>query len=335
MANVPQNPMVVLGAGSWGTALALLLARNGNPVRLWGNDPEHLALLREQRFNEQYLPGFYLPNNIHICDDFESCVKGQRDILVVVPSHAFRSVLERLKPLAPDDVRIAWGSKGLDPTTNQLLHQLVADIFSDDTPAAVLAGPSFAKEVAEAMPTAVSLSGNDEVFLESLIDRFHNDRFRVYINSDFMGVELCGALKNILAIAVGISDGLGLGANSRSALITRGLAEMSRLCIAMGGEQKTLMSLAGVGDLVLTCTDDQSRNRRFGLAIGQGATKDVALKKIGQAVEGLSNVKQVYELAQSLQVDMPITEQVFCVLNRGYSPEDVLAELLERAPKFE
>ena len=335
MAVIPNTPIAVIGAGSWGTALALLLARNGNETRLWGNEADNQAFMQKYRVNERYLPEYPFPDSLVVTTTLAECVEGAQDILLVVPSHAFRIVLKELKDLVSSDARLAWATKGLDPKTKQLLHEVVKEELSPDTPVAVLAGPSFAKEVAANQPTAVSLAGNNESFILDCIERFHNDRFRIYVNDDMIGVQLFGALKNILAIAVGIADGLHFGANSRAALITRGLAEMARLNEALGGQAKTLLSLAGVGDLVLTCTDDQSRNRRFGLAIGVGADADAARATIGQEVEGLSNTKQVHELAQSLSVEMPIIEQVYNILMKGQSPKDVVAELLERAPKHE
>lgn len=335
MDDVLQKPIAVLGAGSWGTALALLLARNGNPVRLWDIDTKHALQLQKKRVSEQYLPGYPFPNNLAIFTELAKCLQNTQDVLIVVPSFGFRPLLETMKPLVVKAVRIAWGSKGLDPDSKKLLHRVVFDVFSKDTPVAALAGPSFAKEVAEQMPTAVSLAGNNAEFIQDLITRCHNDRFRVYENPDLIGVQLCSVLKNVLAIAVGIADGLEFGANTRAALITRGLVEMGRLSEAMGGQKKTLLSLAGLGDLVLTATDDQSRNRRFGIAVGRGMDVKSAEKEIGEAVEGLKNVRQVFELSQELKVDMPIATQVYGVLCRGYSPEDVLGELLLREPKVE
>ncbi len=330
-----RTPITVIGAGSWGTALALLLAGNGNPTRIWGNDIAQMRLLEKQRENKQYLPGFPFPDNLEVFTELKPSLSGVHDLLIAVPSHAFHSVLVELAQIVDEDVRIAWGTKGLDPETKQLMHQLVARVFSKDTAVAVLAGPSFAKEVAAQLPSAVSLAGNNPQFLQDLIKRFHNKYFRVYINDDLVGVELCGALKNILAIAVGIADGLGLGANTRAALITRGLAEMARLNEALGGRTKTLLSLAGVGDLVLTCTDNQSRNRRFGLAVGQGVKPEQARQDIGQEVEGYLNTRQVYELAKSLSIDIPIIEGVYEALYLGQSPQAVLEGLLGRVPKKE
>lgn len=335
MAQIPADPIAVIGAGSWGTALALLLARNGNEVRLWGNEVQQMQHMQSARVNAKYLPDYPFPDHLQPCVALEECLVSVRDVLIAVPSHVFASVLQTLKPHLPANVRVSWGTKGLDPKTKLLPHQLVMNVFSPQTPAAVIAGPSFAKEVAAGLPTAVSLAGNDELFMQSLIERLHNDCFRVYRNDDIIGVQLCGVVKNVLAIAVGISDGLQLGANARAALITRGLAEMTRLCKALGGQSKTLMSLAGVGDLVLTCTDDQSRNRRFGLALGKGIAQQEALTQIGQAVEGRGNALQLFELAQQYQLDMPITEQVHAILYENASTKSVVAELLERAPKAE
>ncbi len=334
MNSIFDSPITVIGAGAWGTALALLLARNGNAVRLWGNNVAEIAELQADRENRRYLPGFSFPQNLHVLSDLEESLVDVRDILIVVPSYAFRHVLEAVQPHVKE-VRIAWGTKGIDPNTRDFLHQVVFDTFSKDTPIAALSGPSFAKEVAAEKPTAVSLAGNDLAFIEDLIERLHNKYFRVYQNTDLIGLQLCGTLKNIMAIAVGVSDGLALGANARSAIITRGLAEMGKLGDAMGAQASTLLSLAGVGDLVLTCTDNQSRNRRFGIAIGKGADPESAEKEIGQAVEGFHNVVQIYELAQSQGVEMPITEQVYAILHQGAKPESAVAQLLSRTPKWE
>lgn len=263
------SPIAVLGAGAWGTALAILLARNGQHVCLWDHDTARLTVMKTERMHPWSLPGVPFPDTLSIALELEEAVRDVTDICLVIPSHAFRKVLVRLKSMVSLDVRFVWGTKGLDPETGSFLHETIASVFSPSTPIAVLSGPSFAKEVALHSPTAVSLACSDNAFLKSLTARFHNGHFRVYQNSDLIGVQLCGVVKNVMAIAVGISDGMGFGANTRCALITRGLAEMSRLCVALGGSRETMMSLAGVGDLVLTATDNQSRNRRFGLAIGQ------------------------------------------------------------------
>jgi len=230
-----HKPILVLGAGSWGTALALLLNRTGNDVRLWSYDEKQVELLNTLHENPAYLPGVAIPESIRISDNLEEQLDGVDDILIVVPSFAFYETLMKVKAIKPTGLRIAWGTKGIDPKTHKLLGDVVRAHYDPATSVAVLSGPSFAKEVAVSLPTAVSLAGNDDAFNDSLVARMHSDMFRVYVNSDFIGLELCGVVKNILAIAIGVSDGVGFGANARSALLTRGLAEMRRLCLALGG----------------------------------------------------------------------------------------------------
>lgn len=330
-----MSPIAVLGAGSWGTALAILLSRNGQQVRLWGRN-NSIKEMQSSRTNTAYLPGIKLPSSIEIFSDFKKAIEGCQDIFIVVPSHAFREVINLLYSNPPNNIRIAWATKGLDAAKNKLLHEVVFEIYqSTKIPIAVVAGPSFAKEVAEGLPTAVTLTSNDQQFAKDLTKRLHGNHFRVYTQTDLIGVQICGAVKNCLAVATGISDGLGLGANARSALITRGLAEMARLGLAMGGEQETFMGLAGVGDLVLTCTDNQSRNRRFGFAIGSGVNPEEAEKSIGQVVESKSNTIHVLALAKQYKVEMPITEQVGKVLAGSITPLESLEALFSREPKPE
>jgi len=320
------QPIAVLGAGSWGTALAMVLARNGNPVRLWSNEAEDITAMRRDYANYRYLPDLPFPKGIEIFDDLEECLKDVRDILMVVPSHVFRLVLQRMQPILGDDVRIVWGTKGVDPNTKEFMHQVLQQELGD-MPMAVLSGPSFAKEVAADLPTAVSIASNDDAFAKDLITRFQCPNFIVCQETDMVGVQIGGAVKNVLAIAVGMVDGLGFGANARALLITLGLAEMMRLCEALGGHARTVMSLAGLGDLVLTCTDNQSRNRRFGVAMGQGKNAEAAKSEIGQAVEGLTNVKQVHELAGEQGVSMPISSQMYQILYQGAEPDTIMQQL--------
>lgn len=327
--NIKNNPIAVLGAGAWGTALAILLAKNGQTVHLWDIHEKGLELMQMERMNASRLSGIYFPENLIIQTDLAAAVRDVQDICLVVPSYAFGSMLEQLKPLVRSDVRFVWGTKGLDPENSGFLSTLVGKIFSKNTPAAILSGPSFAREVAVDMPTAVSLASNNADFSSDLKERFCSATFQLYENKDLIGVQLCGVVKNVLAIATGISDGMGFGANTRCALIACGQRELSALCVALGGCPKTPMSLAGVGDLVLTCTDDQSRNRRFGLALGKGVTTTVALEEIGQSVEGYYNAKQLHELAQKNGVDAPIVEQVYAILYEYRSPRAVLQALLE------
>lgn len=330
-----RKPILVLGAGSWGTALALLLDRTGNDVRLWSYDALQVKDFNTLHENPRYLPGITIPKSIVVSDDLQALLAGVEDILIVVPSFAFLETLQRVKEIVPQGLRIAWGTKGIDPNTHQLLGHVVQQHYHPDTSMAVISGPSFAKEVAIGLPTAVSLAGNDESFNHDMIARMHSDMFRVYHNVDFVGLELCGVVKNILAIAIGVSDGVGFGANARSALMTRGLAEMRRLCLALGGKEQTLMSLAGIGDLVLTCTDDQSRNRRFGLLLGRERNIETAKREIGQAIEGYSNTKQLYHLAHQHGVDMPIVDCLYRVVYEDADIKEQVSILMGRDPRAE
>jgi glycerol-3-phosphate dehydrogenase (NAD(P)+) len=329
-----QHPIAVLGAGSWGTALAMLLARNGYDTRLWTRDQLHAKQMHEDGENNRYLPDYPFPKSIHVYHDLAACLEGVTDIFVVVPSYAFRELITKIKPYTNHGTRLVWGTKGLD-AQNQLLHEVVEEILQHKLPMAVLSGPSLAGEVAAGLPTAVTVSSNDERFAHDLIAYLHSVHFRVYQNNDMIGVELCGAIKNVLAIASGISDGMQFGSNARSALITRGLAEMSRLCEALGGQKETVMGLAGLGDLVLTSTDNQSRNRRFGMALGTGIDPKTAEQAIGQAVEGFHNSQQVCQLAKKHRIEMPISQQVYRILHDNLDARKAVQELLERAPKTE
>lgn len=330
-----KSSVVVLGAGSWGTALAIQLMRNGPPVTLWGHNPDVMSVIEAQRKNERYLPGITLPSNLQIESDLKLALKEAQDILIVVPSHAFRSVLMSIKPYLTSSSRLMWATKGLETGTGKLLHEVVSECLVDKIPTAVVSGPTFAREVAEGLPTAVTVASDDRTYAHDIAERLHSEAFRAYTSEDVFGVEIGGAVKNVLAIAAGIADGLGFGANTRSALITRGLAEMMRLGEAMGGHRETFMGLAGLGDLVLTCTDNQSRNRRFGLALGRGENMKEAQASIDQVVEGIQTAKEVYELAQRVGVEMPITEQVYVVLYENHSPKEAVHDLLNREQKPE
>jgi glycerol-3-phosphate dehydrogenase (NAD(P)+) len=327
--------IAVLGAGSWGTALAVLIARNGYPVLLWGHDPARMAALAHERENSRYLPGTRFPNNLHVREDLLALCEEVAHLLVVVPSHAFRATLEAIKPHLPASAIVAWATKGLEPATGRPLSQVAAEILGANRALGVVSGPTFAKEVAAGMPTAVTVAARDLNTTDAIAQWLRSDRVRVYTSTDMPGVELGGAIKNVLAIATGISDGLGFGANARAALITRGLAEMRRLIEAVGGKPETVMGLAGIGDLVLTCTDNQSRNRRVGLALGQGHTLQVILAEIGQVAEGVVTAREVQALARRLGVEMPITEQVCRVLFEDVSPTEAVQALLRREARSE
>lgn len=331
-----MNPSIsVLGAGSWGTALAIQAARNGCQTLLWGHNPEHMATLAVNRENNRYLPGLILPESLSITDSLEKAVKFSSIILISVPSHAFRDTLNNIKPFINQDSKIAWATKGFNPDDGALLNQVVEQVFSTNIDTAAISGPTFAKEVAAGFPTAITIASTNPLFSEQISTLLHNHCFRTYTSSDIIGVQVGGAVKNALAIAAGIADGLGFGANTRSALITRGLHEIMRLGIQLGGQADTFMGLAGLGDLILTCTDNQSRNRRLGLALGEGKDKDVAIKEIGQEVEGISAAKETYLLSLKHNIEMPIIEQTYKVLYQNLDPRIAVQNLLTREQKAE
>ncbi len=327
--------IAVLGAGSWGTALAVLIARNGFPTRLWGHDPARMAMLAHARENARYLPGVSFPGNLAVRDELLGAVREATHVLVVVPSAVFRATLEAIRPALRDGSIVSWATKGLEPDTGKLLSDVAQEVLGKTRPLGVISGPTFAKEVAHGLPTAVSVAARDLATAESIAQWLRGERVRVYTATDMTGVELGGAVKNVLAIATGISDGLGFGANARAALITRGLAEMRRLTEALGGKSETMMGLAGIGDLVLTCTDDQSRNRQVGLALGKGRQLANVLADLGQVAEGVAAAREVRRLAQREGVDMPITEQVYRVLFEGVAPQVAVEALLRREPRQE
>lgn len=328
--------MTILGAGSYGTSLAISLSRNGANVMLWGHDPEHMAQLELDRSNEAFLPGVVFPDSLILTSSLEQAVLASRDILVVVPSHVFALVLSQMKPFLSKDSRVCWATKGLEPDTGRLLQEVAREQLGDNIPLAVLSGPTFAKELAAGMPTAISLASSDASFLTSLQETIHCSRtLRVYVSHDFIGIQLGGAVKNVIAIGAGMSDGIGFGANARTALITRGLVELMRLGVALGAERETFMGMAGLGDLVLTCTDNQSRNRRFGMALGQGKDVEEAQKEIGQVVEGYRNTKEIHALAMRMGVEMPIVDQIYQVLYEGKDVRVAAKDLLARNSTFE
>ncbi len=327
--------IAVLGAGSWGTALAIQLARNSHQVRLWARDPDQAGNMQESRVNRRYLPDFTLADNISIHAELEDCLSGADRALVVTPSHAFPETLELLRPHLKPTIGLAWASKGFEPGSGRLLHEVAEEILGKSMPLALITGPSFAKEVAAGLPTAVTVAANDPEFGEIWAGLLHGSGFRAYYTSDLTGAELGGAVKNVLAIACGMADGLELGDNTRAALITRGLAEIMRLGKAMQADPRTLMGLAGIGDLVLTCTGDLSRNRRLGLALGRGHSVDEAVADIGQVVEGIKTSAETMRLAERMGVEMPITEQVHGILFKGWNARTGVKVLMERDLKRE
>ncbi len=331
-----QAKVTVLGAGSYGTALAICLARNGHSTLLWARNKDHIAQMQSSGKNQKYLPDIDFPKSLFVEADLTKAMSYSDIVLVVVPSHAFAGMLSAIKPLLTDNQKIVWATKGLEPETGRLLQDVARDILGEKVSLAVLSGPTFAKEMAMGLPTAISLSSTDDDLVAEFSELLHCGKcFRVYTNKDFIGVQLGGAVKNVIAIGAGMADGIGFGANARTALITRGLAEMTRLGVPLGADPTTFMGMAGLGDLVLTCTDNQSRNRRFGLALGDGVSVEQAINDIGQVVEGYRNTKEVYLLAQRMNVEMPIVEQVYKVLYQGKSAKSAAIDLLSRARKYE
>lgn len=329
-----KKPVFVIGAGSWGTALALVLARNGNSVQLWDTDSAHIESLQSASCNNRHLPGVKFPDNLVPVSDFLQNPENIEHVVVVVPCEALDEVLTRIKSYDIKNLSLCLASKGLAPESLSLNHEIVASILNN-VPVAILSGPSFALEVAAGLPTAVTIASTNPDTASQFSRLFHNESFRIYTLNDVIGVQVGGAVKNVMAIAAGISDGLGYGANTRAAVITRGLAEICRLGIAMGGQMETFMGLAGLGDLVLTCTDNQSRNRRLGIALAEGKTLDEARREISQAIEGVRTVKAVCNLANKYKIDMPISEQIFHLINGDIQPAQAVQALLLREPKVE
>ena len=333
-----SKPIAVLGAGSWGTALAIQLARAGRPVLLWGRGAAQLAACARARRNERYLPEASFPPSLQIEPDLGRAVAAARDLLIVVPSQAFRSLLEEVASQLPNGLaahRFAWATKGFEVATGLLPHQVAHEVLGPGIPLAVLSGPTFAREVGAGLPTAMTVASSDKTYADDLALALSSHNFRAYTSPDLIGVEVGGAVKNALAIGTGIADGLGFGANTRIALITRGLAEMSRLGVKLGAQSTTFMGLAALGDLVLTCTDNQSRNRRFGLLLAAGKTMDEAAAEIGQVVEGVKAAKAVHDVATREGIDMPIINAVHGILHEGLPVADAVKRLLARELKPE
>lgn len=334
MTDARQQPMAVIGAGSWGTALAIQLARAEHPIHLWGRDPAQLDAMQRVRCNERYLPDAAFPPALRVSLDLASALDGVRDALIAVPSHAFRATLEHVAVYLKPDTRIAWATKGFEMSSGLLPHQIAGEILGE-RPGAVLSGPTFAREVGAGLPTAMTVASRDAAFAKELASRLTGPNFRAYMQTDIMGVEVGGAVKNVIAIGSGIADGMGFGANTRVALITRGLAEMMRLGVRLGASRETFMGLAGLGDLVLTCTDDQSRNRRLGLALGRGRSMQEAESSIRQVVEGVLAARAVCAVAEQQSVEMPICREVFRIVHEGKPVRDAVQDLMGREMRSE
>lgn len=329
-----MTAVTVFGAGSWGTALAIQLARAGHDVQLWARDAARAKAIDAARCNAAYLPDIRLPEALRVTADLETATEAAELLLLATPTHAFSELVERLTPRLSGR-GLAWACKGFDPGSSRFLHEVARERVAPGTPLAVVTGPSFASEVARDLPTAVTVAGDDAPFTAAVAKVLHAGSFRAYTSTDMVGAELGGAVKNVLAIGTGICDGMELGNNARAALITRGLAEMMRLGSALGARPETLMGLAGMGDLVLTCTGAESRNRRLGLALGRGESADDAQRRIGQVVEGVAAALEVRRLAKRHRVKMPISKQVHGILHRGWNPVEGVRRLLARQQKPE
>lgn len=323
-----NKPIAVLGAGAWGTALAILLAENKQTVHLWDIDTQHIENIQKTGINQRYFPNLPLSSLIKPFTDLSESLLDTQDILITVPSEVFTDLIQTLIPLLPKAPRIAWATKGLDPKTARFFHEIVAERLGNQTPTAVLSGPSFAKEVATGKPTHVVLATKDQCFSQDLSFRLYNSYFKLELSQDMIGVQLCGALKNVLAIAIGMSDGLNLGANARCALITNALQEIAKLGESLGAHSNTFFGLAGLGDIILTCTDNQSRNRRFGFALGEGKTIEAAEQQIAQTIEGKKTTLTAYQLIQKKRLTCHFIQQMYEVLYCQKPAKEALEQLL-------
>ena len=325
----------IIGAGAWGTALAVHLGKANWPGKLWDIDRAHVRNLLSDRENKRYLPGVSLPSCVQPVEELETAVRGAECVLLVTPSAALRETFRRLKPLLSRGVRLCCASKGLEVESGLLTHQVAAEELGADFPLAAVSGPTFATEVAAGQPAAITVASGSAELARWLARKLNSGALRAYVSGDLTGVEVGGATKNVIAIGAGLSDGLGYGANARAALLCRGLAEIVRLGVALGGGASSFMGLAGLGDLALTCSDDQSRNRRLGLKVARGTPVEKALEELGQVAEGLYAADAVHRLSRRLDLDLPISEQVYQVLHRGRDPGKVLKALLSRPLKSE
>ncbi len=335
--NQLPRKITVLGAGAWGTAMALALAAR-NDVLIWGRDGAAMAAMDAARENTHYLPGFALPPALRVTGDFDAAIghvqeAGNSLLIAACTVAGLRPLLERLKGRAIPN--LVWLCKGFEGGTSLLPHQVVLEVLGDGVPGGALSGPSFAQEVAQGLPCALTVASSSDALCDLVVAAVHGGSMRVYASDDLVGVEVGGAVKNVLAIATGVADGLGLGLNARAALITRGLAEITRLGMALGGNMNTFMGLAGMGDLILTCTGDLSRNRRVGLGLAQGKALETIVNELGHVAEGVPCARAVRELARSMGVDMPITNAVAGVLFDGGTPQAMLKQLLARDPRDE
>lgn len=325
--------LTIIGAGAWGTALAITFSAR-HRVSLWTREDDVTQTMLDERENKQFFPGFLLPDALHVARDFSAALDGAELVVLATPLIGFRPTLQRVRECGTGQP-LLWVCKGMEAGTAKLPHEIVAEELGREARYGALTGPSFAEEVARGLPTAITLAANDADFARQTALALHSPRLRIYANDDLPGVEVGGAVKNVMAIAAGICDGLGFGYNARAALLTRGLAEIARLGVALGGRSETFMGLAGMGDLVLTCTGDLSRNRQVGLALAAGRTLAQILKELGHVAEGVSTAREVAALAERLGIDMPITRAVDAILHRDLPAQTAVEQLLNRDPKVE
>ncbi|MEW5011884.1 MAG: NAD(P)H-dependent glycerol-3-phosphate dehydrogenase [Cycloclasticus sp.] len=325
--------IAVFGAGSWGTAMAIMMARAGHHVTLWGHDPAHIARLTADRCNAEFLPDNAFPATLSLADKLADTIQTHDFLMFAVPSHAFRATLLKAKAHLTDDAIITWITKGFETDTGLLAHEVVSEALGKETPMALISGPSFALEVADDLPTAVVVASPDIKLAKRVANTLRTSNFLSFASDNIASAEIGGSMKNILAIAAGISDGLGYGANARAALITLGLAEMVQLGKAYDCSERSFLGLAGVGDLVLTCTDNKSRNRRLGLMLGQGKSMAEAKADIGQEVEGIHAAREVHTICQKWSIEMPICNQVYRILYQQLNPEVAVRYLLSIAQR--
>ena len=325
--------IAVFGAGAWGTALAQAFSAT-HEVCLWGRDRAHLDTIAHTRENQRYLPGVRLRESLRVESDFTRAAQTADLHLVVTPLGGLRDTVRQLHRVQPATPWL-WACKGLEAGSGRLPHEIIAEELGPSSASGVLTGPSFAVEVARGQPTAITLAAEDEGFARHWVATLHQPHLRIYANTDLIGCEIGGAIKNVIAIAAGVSDGMGFGLNARAALITRGLAEIARLAVALGGRGETLMGLAGMGDLILTCTGDLSRNRRVGLELARGSTLDDILRTLGHVAEGVSTAREVVRLAQRSAAEMPICEAVDALLHQGLDARAAVERLLARDPRHE
>ena len=324
----------IIGAGSWGTALAVLLSAKGYSVKIWDLDKTHIAELAANRENKRYLPGVNFGERLTVCDTLEEALHGAEATLFSVPAQHFRSAVNSALTYLKEDMIVVNVAKGIEQKTHKRMSEIACEIIPE-LRYVVLSGPSHAEEVGRFLPTTVAAASADLKSAEYVQDLFMTDRFRVYTNHDVAGVEFGGSLKNIIALGAGISDGMGYGDNAKAAMMTRGIAEMARLGVKLGAEERTFAGLTGIGDLIVTCTSEHSRNRRCGIMIGEGVKPSEAVKRVGMVVEGMSTAEAAYELAREAGVEMPITENIYHVINEKIGPQEAVSNLMKRDRKHE